>query len=346
MYFESTITIDPSQVTSIEKVKPTKAFKRMLYHLTKGGISEKEERETFTAISILQQLNKAFIQQGITNVIRLSHDDIDFYLDEQGLEDDLKDAFDAYELKIDESMSTYFKQLVLVLEHEDDLFKFLLETKISKNHKIGDYPIEIKLTGLLKGLGKSNETVNSKVSKIFSTQQNYDNYKLEKLHDFTTYVDEFVLCIQKVINVDDVKSVIKTKIIVPKEKVTSKHGIKHNRVNNYSGLHYGYYGFDDYMLYSMMWSSIGCDHDLSHTDAYYESEEGNELGHMEEVESSSSHFDDSTDFDNRSDLFSSADDTVSDSTSASGSWFESDSFGDSDSSDSSCSSSCSSCGGD
>ena len=81
MYFESTIRIDPSQVTSIEKVKPTKAFKRMLYHLTKGGISEKEERETFTAISILQQLNKAFIQQGITNVIRLSHDDIDFYLE-------------------------------------------------------------------------------------------------------------------------------------------------------------------------------------------------------------------------------------------------------------------------
>jgi hypothetical protein len=346
MYFEASITIDPSQVTKIEKVKPTKAFKRMLYHLTKGGIAEKEERETFTAVSILQQLNKAFIQKGVTNVIRLAHDDIDFYLDEQGLEDDLKDAFDAYELKIDHSMSTYFNQLILVLEHEDGSFKYLLETKISKNHKVGDYPIEIKLTGLLKGVGKSSDRVKKQMSEIFSSQKNYDNYKLEKLHDFTTFIDDFVLCIQKMINVDDVKSDIKTKIVVPKEKITSQKGIKNNRTSNYYGVHYGYYGFDDYLLYSMMWSSVGQDYDLSHTDIYYESEEGSELGHLDEVESASSHFDDSTDFDNRSDLFADSEDTSSDKTSSEGSWFDSDSSGDYDSSDSSSCSSCSSCGGD
>ena len=57
MYLENLITVDPSELTKIEKVKPTKAFKKLLYSLTNGIISDKEERETFNAIAILQQIN-------------------------------------------------------------------------------------------------------------------------------------------------------------------------------------------------------------------------------------------------------------------------------------------------
>ena len=45
MYLENLITIDPSQLTKIEKIKPTKAFKKLLFSLTNGIISNKEERE-------------------------------------------------------------------------------------------------------------------------------------------------------------------------------------------------------------------------------------------------------------------------------------------------------------
>ncbi|MGB0430643.1 MAG: hypothetical protein ACPGLV_09230, partial [Bacteroidia bacterium] len=69
MYLEGKITIDPAQLTKIEKIKPQKAFKKMLFFLTSGAISDKEEHETFQAVSILQQLNMCFRNQGINNII-------------------------------------------------------------------------------------------------------------------------------------------------------------------------------------------------------------------------------------------------------------------------------------
>ena len=97
MYFHGTLAIDPSQMTNIELVKPTKAFGKMCYYMTLGLASEKEERETFTAVSILQEFNRAFSSLGITNILRLAKNDVDYYLDEVGREDDLKEAMAVFE---------------------------------------------------------------------------------------------------------------------------------------------------------------------------------------------------------------------------------------------------------
>ena len=43
MYFNGQLAIDPSQETLVEKVRPTKAFGRMLYYLT-GGWSVRSGR--------------------------------------------------------------------------------------------------------------------------------------------------------------------------------------------------------------------------------------------------------------------------------------------------------------
>ncbi|MTI32661.1 hypothetical protein E1171_17715 [Cytophagales bacterium RKSG123] len=384
MYFEGIITIDPSHLTKIERKKPTKAFKRMLYYMTLGGVTEKQERETFTAVSILQQLNMAFSQKGISNIIRLSHDDIDFYLDDKGKKDDLKEALDLYDLKLGSAMSTHFDNLLLVLEHEDELFKYLLEVQISRNHSVGEHPIEIKLTGLLKEFSAKEGNVKSKLENVFSSQESYDEFKREKHHEFSSFMSDLILCIKKSINVDDIHSEIKTKIVVSKTKIESKQDIRRNQVNGYHGLHYGYYGFDDFLFYSFLWASIGHGHSVMHSNTYYESETGSELGYLQEVDSSSSYFDDSTAVEDRTDIFSeneseagndlyasqtednasanfdnptdmnggaeifSESDNIS-SNASSGSWFDFGSFGSSDSSfDSSCSScsSCASCGGD
>ena len=77
MYLSGKLNINPAQLTEIEKIKPHKAFKKILYFITGGSIADKRELETFTAISILQQLNMVFRSMGITNIVRISQDDID-----------------------------------------------------------------------------------------------------------------------------------------------------------------------------------------------------------------------------------------------------------------------------
>lgn len=353
MYFEGIITVDPSEITKIERIKPTKAFKRMLYHLTLGGITEKQERETFTAVSILQQLNRSFSQKGINNIIRLSHDGIDFYLDREGKKDDLKEALDLYELNAGEAMSAQFNELLLVLEHEDDWFKYLIEVVICRNHSVGEYPISVKVSGLLKEFSGQKESVDSSIERVFASQTQYDVFKRARLHDFTGFIDGFVLCIKQSIAVDNINTEIKTKIIVPNNKVKLKTELKKHQSNDYHGLHYGYHGFDDFLFYSMLWSSIGHEHNVVHSDTHYESETGDELGYLDEVDSQSDYFDDTTALDSRTDIFSETDSLNTDlSSDSSSSWFDfgdsGSSFFDSDSSCSSCSScaSCASCGGD
>ena len=120
MYFSGSLTVDPSQLTNIKKVRPQKAFRRMLYQLTAGLVSDQEEHETFTAVAILQQLNQVLRQLGVTNIIRLAHDDIDFYHDTEGKENDLKEAFDTYDLTISDAMSQVFSQLFLVVDHQQE----------------------------------------------------------------------------------------------------------------------------------------------------------------------------------------------------------------------------------
>ncbi len=140
MYFSGKLTIDPAQVTHIQKVRPQKAFRRMLHHLTAGLVSDQEEQEPFAAVAVLQQMNHVFRQMGIADIIRLAHDDIDFYLDPEGKKGDLKDAFYQYDLTINEAMAQVFKQLFLVLEHQQDDLYYLIEVTINRTHAVGDYP--------------------------------------------------------------------------------------------------------------------------------------------------------------------------------------------------------------
>lgn len=341
MYFEGRITVDPDQLTKIEKVKPTKAFKKMLFYMTLGGVNEKQERETFTAVSILQQLNQALNQKEVSNIIRLSHDGIDFYLDKEGKTDDLKEAFDLYELKVGQEMSTYFEKITMVLEHEDDVFKYLLEIDICRNHTVGEYPIKISVSGLLKEFSAQQEDLNNKITQVFSSQEKYDEFKRSKLHHFTDYVDDLGFCVKRCISTDDIKKEIKTKIVFPKKKVKDKTQMQKNQTAGYGGVHYGYYGFDDFLFYNLLWTDLANGSEVSHNETHYETDTGDELGYLSEADSTDLFMDDSTDFEASTSIFEQS--STASSESSSGGWFDFGGF-DSDGDGSSSCSSCSSCG--
>ena len=65
MYMKSTMTVDPAQLTEIHRIKPTKGFARIANLLTAGVVKTQEERETFCAVSILQQVNIVMRSAGV-----------------------------------------------------------------------------------------------------------------------------------------------------------------------------------------------------------------------------------------------------------------------------------------
>lgn len=258
MYFQGTLSIDPSQMTVVESVRPTKAFGKMLHFMTLGLASEREERETFTAVSILQKLNRVFLSLGITNVVRLAKDDVDYYLDQEGKEDDLKEAMAAFEQRDSSTGQSAFNTLRLVLEHEDEELKYLIEINIQRAHRVGEHPIRVTVNGLMKDLHVGPEQDDQDTRNLlqghFDSQKSYDSYTGGKKARFDAFLDRIDEEIRGHIGVDDVRKLSKSKIIRPSEPV--KKQSQWRRCDDYDPVYYGYYGYDDYFFYSWVWSDM------------------------------------------------------------------------------------------
>jgi len=265
MYFNGILEIDPSQITIFKKVKPSKLFAKLKDVLSFGALTEKQEHETFTAVSILQQINMGLRSITVKNVIRLAVDDYDFYLDEKGLDDDLEQAMFEFKAKVDPLESELFDTIFLVLEHEDDFLKYLIEISVTRKHKVGEYPIKINVNGVLKEFKYSvdntaQKRIKEKIEEIFNDQKKYDSFIREmKLH-FDKFLDELAQAIKKFIRIDDLIKQSNIQIIRTKQKIESPKQIKHGRYAE--PIHYGYYGIDDYFFYTTMWSSLLFQHNL------------------------------------------------------------------------------------
>jgi len=279
MYFSATLSIDPSQITIVQKIKPSKMFARLLDALTFGSLSEKQEHETFTAVSILQQINMALRSLNVNNIIRLSVNNYDFYLDTEGLKDDLKKAMNEFELKIDELESKTFENIYLVLEHLDGSFNYLIDILIERKHKVGVYPINIKINAVLNDFklneGETRKDLEKRIEKVFTNQEVYDNFLNIKKSEFNNFIDNLEFAIRKFIKVDNIIKNVSTKLIRPKEKILSVNQIPSNKIGE--PIFWGYYGFTDIIFYSFIWSSLCYEHNIYLNDFYLVDELGNNV---------------------------------------------------------------------
>lgn len=178
MYFASKMTIDPTQLTEIHRIKPTKGFARIAHLLTAGVVKSQEERETFCAVSILQQINIVMRSAGINNIVRLAKDDTVIYEDCEGRENDLKQAIDEFAKHISSGERKVFESLNLILEHEADDLVVLINIHINRSHEVGEHPIEISINGLCSRLAvtEGEDEIGESMGNIFNCQANYDDF--------------------------------------------------------------------------------------------------------------------------------------------------------------------------
>lgn len=284
MYFKGTLSIDPSQLTKIEKVAPDSGFKKILFGLTSGQFAEKNKIETFKALNILQQIHGALAAIGVDNIIRLTHDDIDIYFDKYGEKNDLKFAMDKYEIEIDDSMSTHFKTLWMVLEHEDDIYKYLIEISINKSHKEHEYPIEMTVSAMLKEFslhpGETRETIKDRMKTYFNSQESYNTFVTTKKLAFEQFLESIRFETMKFIKVDDIKLDIKTRMVIQKEKQSAP---QQTVKPEYNGMPYGYFGFGDLILYAWLWSELSYDHNIHLSDVDLVTDQGDFISSMGET---------------------------------------------------------------
>lgn len=279
MYFSGELSIDPSQMTIINPVKPSKAFGKLFYFLTAGALSEKEEQETFSAVAILQQINRALRTMGINNIVHLAKDEIDFYLDAEGRENDLRETMESFRLETDRFESELFEKLYLVIEHTDNGIKYLIKIAINRIHKVGEYPIKISVNGVLTDFapadGESAAEITERMKPIFQSQEKYDTFRREKQALFNLFIDQLALALRTYIQVDDLHKTVDTQIIRPKKHIKDSREIEHERYGQ--PIYGGYYGYDSLFFYAFLWSAMSHNHHIHYDNVTVVDSHGQEM---------------------------------------------------------------------
>jgi hypothetical protein len=260
MYFASEIKLDPSQETVLNPVRPTQAFGRLFFYLSAGHLSKKEEQETFTAVAILQQLNRALRSVGVDNIVRLSKDEVDFYFDEEGREDDLKEAMDRFGLETDRYESELFDTLYLVVEHRDNIFKYLIEVEINRTHSPGEPPIKMTMNAVPVDFDANDgaAALETKLDGVFASQESYDSFQLKRQAHFDAFVARLRQALSGFVRCDSIEAESQARVIRPTQPVREMGDMEYERraAAQSQPLYHGYAGFDNYFFYAWMWSSM------------------------------------------------------------------------------------------
>ncbi len=272
MYLSGTIDIDPSKETRVQRVKPTRAFARLLHFLTAGLSSPREEEETFTAIAILQQINRALRRLRITDVVHLAKDEFDIYLDEEGKSDDMAQAMQAFADEVDPIESEVFENLRLVLEHEECGLQYLIEVDIRRLHPVGEYPIRLVVNAAPSELratpGESAEASRARLEPIFESQQTYEAFTRRLQGVFEAFLENLAHGIRRSLPITDLKTELTWKMVRPRAGIDPAAALHRGRTAPagqtvvYEPMYYGYPAMADFFAYSFLWSSMCHSHHI------------------------------------------------------------------------------------
>ncbi|NJO90849.1 MAG: hypothetical protein HC831_19210 [Chloroflexia bacterium] len=138
---------------------------------------ERVEEETFSTTDVLRKLSSAFKSSGLTNLVRISHDDIDFYLDKDDEPHDLDKAIEDFEEVLHNAFERFYEEITIVLETRNSQIDFVLELAMLRVHPIGEYPIRITFSGLPENALVTN------IEKKFSLFVNRVEQNIQKYMD-------------------------------------------------------------------------------------------------------------------------------------------------------------------
>jgi hypothetical protein len=104
--------------------------------------------ETFSAPDILSRLNAALKNSGISNLIRVSHDDTEFYIDKNNQPNDLDRTIDEFNDLLRNSFERFYEKIAVIMEICHDGIDFMVELNLSRLHPVGEFPIQFYITGV------------------------------------------------------------------------------------------------------------------------------------------------------------------------------------------------------
>lgn len=283
MFFIGHISVDPSEMTNIHEVEPKSTLKKLLKTLSLGKISEMEEEENFTAVSIIHNIHNVLLRMGVQNVIRIAHNDKDYYLDSEGEEDDLNSALDKYTSDVSKAKKP-FKSIALAMESEKGSFYFYIEIHVKKSHKVGEFPIKIRINALMKEFfaqDKSKSKLKSEIDTNFRSPDAYEFIVESRFAEFKKFLKIISEACRQSIAIDDLKVESHKSILLPSHFAKNPSEIDYS---NYRAepIFHGYYGSPEKIWYTHIWTELCGENNIYINNCRIYNERGTMIGELED----------------------------------------------------------------
>lgn len=266
MFYKAQIEIDPSHETVVDEFETNEFYNKVMKSFQNSNLGKNQEHETFTTINILHQIQMGLNKLKVDNIIRLTIDNNDFYIDQKGVEADLNPVIEELTTNVGPLETSFFDKIDLIGEHKTDKIKYFFQIFINRRHHIGEYPILVKVWGLfeeLKSFKPDMEDLEEKLSKIFEDSDTYGSYLNSNFMLFQNFVSNIRNTLTEEIEIDDFREKYNQCLILNPYEIDSPDHIPSNEEAEI--IFHDYKDLKNYMHYAYNWyqplSAMGYDTD-------------------------------------------------------------------------------------
>jgi len=267
MYMSGTLAIDPNLLATTRR-KPTKGFRRFAEILTAGLTAEREVHQTFSALSILQEINSVLRSLGISDVVRFSKDNTVIYEDLESHDtDDLRLVLDHVSQDSRSRSSSIFQTMSLLLEHHLPEIALVIEVRIRRTHAIGEDPIQIIVNGLASSFSQQEkDTAAVNLDRSFEDQLGYNAFTDHFRDQFDDFMQKLEDAVRRHMQVDQVRRRSEAKIVRPQQdkSTVAAFGSRgdSSRSRSSDPVFQRFNATSDAFAYCWIWSTMMNSHDI------------------------------------------------------------------------------------
>lgn len=264
MFLYNVIEFTPKKALLFPERRPGRMFKRFLQAVSLGSKSRDSVNEACAATLVLQHLYQGLATLGVTNIVRLACDDLDFYFDESGKDDDFHQALFQFAEIGKKRKSSDFDSLFLVLEHTHDDFEFLIQIRLNRRSDLARSAVQIQTHGLFREFTCQDEpeSVGFSLKRIMSDQTRYEQFIDEKRRRFNDFVGRLLLKMQETFALENLESESKPVIIRSRSFWHKPKPFEHGNPCD-SPLFQDYYNWDKVVFYCLIWMNHMREHGIT-----------------------------------------------------------------------------------
>jgi hypothetical protein len=266
MYLRGRVTIDLTD-TRIALSPPRNFFGGVANLLTGGNWQTREEMETYKLLSFAQSANRALMDVGVRDVVRVSIAREPVYEDLGNNPDDFEAAMQALQAKLAQGYEPDpHSEFDLVLKHDDGVLRYVIDLDFVREHRIGAHPVAITVTGVPTELRRRDEedqaSYQERISVYFRDQVAFDAAQARWEAQFRGFLEQLGDHFRTTLGIRDVQ--IETRTVLPRRRSPEA-------LYDYASFGYPLYGYDPTidLAYLLLWDALWQQNALRMHNFYY-----------------------------------------------------------------------------